>query len=271
MGACRLIARLSRLLFCLCLGAVSLVAQAHAAMALCPEHFAGGRAPDVLDRRRAAGARALCYQAFAILHSPISRTALYSAEHLTSQRVQAARAIPRDSEFHAERALPPYERAELSDYARSGFDRGHLAPSGDMPDPEAQQESFSLANMVPQAPELNRGLWEGIESAVRAMALRRGELYVVTGPIFQGAELQVVGRVLVPSAVWKAVLDPRRRRAAAYVAENRNDSGWRVVSMVRLRALTGLDVFPGLSPVSKAIKLNLPKPTPTRPAWGARR
>ena len=237
---------------------------AKAAPTLCPEHFAGGQAPNVAPRL-ATGVRALCFRAFAVLHSPISRTALYSAEHLTAARIRSARNTPRDSEFRAERALPPGERAELSDYARSGFDRGHLAPSGDMPDPVSQEESFSLANIIPQAPALNRGLWEGIESAVRTLAVREGELYVVTGPIFAGAELDQVGDVLVPTSVWKAVLDPRRGRASAYVAENRDDASWRSVSMAQLRRLTGVDVFPGVS----AWRLRLPNPTPTRP--GARR
>ena len=34
-----------------------------------------------------------------------------------------------------------------------------MTPSGDMPDGDAQADSFSLANMVPQTPELNRGVW----------------------------------------------------------------------------------------------------------------
>ena len=90
---------------------------------------------------------------------------------------------------------------------------GTCRPSGDMPDEDSQQESFSLANMVPQAPKLNRGVWEGIERAVRRMAGRQGELYVVTGPIFQGSELQTAGtcwcratcsrQCSIPARVWR--------------------------------------------------------------------
>lgn len=235
---------------------------AQAATTACPEHFAGGRAPDLVNPRLAAGTRALCFQGFALLHSALTRTALYSAEHLTADRIEAARGTPRTGEFHAEPALPPNERADLADYARSGFDRGHLAPSGDMPDPEAQQESFTLANMVPQAPKLNRGVWEGIESAVRTLAERRGELYLVTGPVFRGEHLATIGDVVVPTYVFKAVLDPRSRSAAAYVAENTDEAAWTPLSIAQLTRLIGIDVFPALPPRARAATLRLPEPTP---------
>ncbi len=235
---------------------------AHAAPTQCPEHFAAGQAPDLVNPRLATGTRALCYDSFAVLHSGLTRTPLYSAEHLTADRLDAARGTLRTGEFHEETALPPGERAELADYARSGFDRGHMAPSGDMPDTAAQQESFSLANMIPQAPRLNRGLWEGIESAVRTMAERRGELYVVTGPVFKGDQLSTVGHVVVPTYVFKAVLDPRSRAAAAYVCENTDEATWTPVSIAQLARLTGIDVFPALSPRAHDSMLRLPKPTP---------
>jgi len=251
--------RLVAVILCCCLAAG---AGARAASSACSEHFAGGQAPDLLNPRLAPGSRALCFRAFAVLHSAATRTALYSAEHLTDARIASARGLPRDSEFHAESALPAEERAELSDYARSGFDRGHMAPSGDMPDAESQQESFSLANMVPQAPKLNRGIWEGIESAVRKLAEREGDIYVVTGPIYQGADLQQVGNVLVPSHVFKAVLNPQRRLAAAYVAKNVDSAPWAAVSMRQLADLTGMDVFPILPDRAKSTMLRLPAPTP---------
>ena len=243
----------------------ALVLQGWAAAAAptqCPEHFADGQAPNLVNPRLATGTRALCFEGFAVLHSALTRTPLYSAEHLTADRIDAARTTRRESEFHAEPALPTDERAELADYARSGFDRGHMSPSGDMPDASAQQERFSLANMIPQAPRLNRGLWEGIESAVRTMAERRGELYVVTGPIFKGDQLATVGHVLVPTYVFKAVLDPSRRAAAAYVTENTDDATWVAVSMAQLAGLTGIDIFPSLSPRARNAAMRLPTPTP---------
>ena len=249
-----------RLLFLL---AVLLAGPARAET-LCPEQFFGGEPPALVNPRLGVGARALCFEAFAVLHSAATRTPLYSAERLTAERIRAARETPRDSSFHAEPALPEDEQAELFDYARSGWDRGHLAPSGDMPNDAAQQESFSLANIIPQAPQLNRNLWEGMESAIRTLAVRRGELYVVTGPIFGGAELRALnGRVIIPTEVFKAVLDPRRHQAGAYVATNDNDPSWRVVSMAELQRLTGLDVFPTLPAQAKLSALRLPAPTPT--------
>jgi endonuclease G len=233
-----------------------------AADSLCPEHYARGQVPVLLNPKLAAGTRALCFQAFGLLHSGTTRTALYSAERLTQERLELARGVPRQSEFHPEPLLPPAERAELSDYARSGFDRGHLSPSGDMPDPEAQQESFSLANMVPQVGKLNRGLWEGIESAVRTYARRRGTLFVVTGPAFVGAQVESTGRVLVPTHVWKAVLDPARGTAAAYVAVNDESGQWQVMSIGQLAVFTGIDVFPSMTSSSHERAMRLPNPTP---------
>jgi hypothetical protein len=76
------------------------------------------------------------------------------------------------------------DRSELQDYVRSGFVRGHMSPSGNMPTATAQFESFSQANMVSQNPNDNQNLCEGIESSVRYLTSRRRELFVMTGPIF---------------------------------------------------------------------------------------
>ena len=87
-----------------------------------------------------------------------------------------------------------------------------MALSGDMPTETSQHESFSLANMIPQDPKNNQILWQGIEEATRTLASRDGEVYVVTGPIFEGSSLERLnGRVLVPAFVFKAIYDPVRK------------------------------------------------------------
>ena len=227
----------------------------------CPQFFPHGNAPDLVNPKLLPKTREICYSAFAVLHSGVTRTPLWAAEHLTRKGLDAAVATERKDTFHEEPRLPPDERADLDDYARSGFDRGHLAPAADMPDEKAQHESFSLANMIPQDPQSNRGLWSGIEFAVRGLARRSGELYVVSGPIFQGATLRRLrGRVLVPTHIFKAVYDPKRNQAAAYLVENADGDQWRNVSIAELRQITGIDPFPGLAPSVKDYAMTLPEP-----------
>lgn len=235
--------------------------HAFAAPTQCPTLFLGGQAPEVANARMAPKTRELCYERFGLLHSGLTRTALWVGEHLTRGGVSDAREMARVNAFHAESRLPESERAELSDYVRSGYDRGHLAPSGNMPDPDSQEQSFTLANMIPQDPDSNRNLWAAIETAVRGLAMRSGELYVVTGPIFAGAELKSLrGRVLVPSHVYKAVYDVRSGKASAYVVDNAPGNAWKVVSIQDLRTMTGIDVFPALPASVKATLSDLPPP-----------
>jgi len=227
----------------------------------CPDHFADGRRPDLVNPKLGRDTTPLCYEAFALLHSAVSRTPVYAAEHLTRMGVAAARRVDRVDAFHDEEALPETDRARLEDYVRSGFDRGHMAPAGDMPTGTAQAQSFTLANIVPQDRAVNRGLWAAIEESVRRLATARGTLFVVTGPIYSGDGVQALnGRVLVPTQLFKALYDPVRGEAGAYLVPNRDDADWRALSLAELRAVAGIDVFPGLPDSVKARAMDLPEP-----------
>ncbi len=227
----------------------------------CPTLFAEGRAPVLANPKLADRAVPLCFDAFAVLHSGVSRTPLYAAERLTRRSVAAARRVERADAFHDEDRLPEDDRASLADYVRSGYDRGHLAPAGDMPSAAAQAESFSLANIVPQNRALNRGLWAAIEESVRRLATERGEIFVVTGPVFEGRSVGAIkGRVLVPTQLFKAIYDPRTGEAGAYLAPNKAGAEWRAVPLTTLRDIAGLDVFPALPEATKAKAMTLPEP-----------
>lgn len=160
----------------------------------CSQFFANAKPPVVALR---VTDRALCYDAFAILHSGESKTPVFVAERLNRESMADAHER-RTNRFFPDARLRSAERATLDDYKGSGFDRGHMAPAGDMPTAQAMAQSFSLANMVPQAPEHNRGAWaKSVEAATRKYAARAsGNVYVITGPVFEPsiAESQSIGR-----------------------------------------------------------------------------
>ncbi|VVE80617.1 DNA/RNA non-specific endonuclease [Pandoraea sputorum] len=242
-------------------GVVAFPNAANAAASACGDHYWSGTAPDITNSAMTRAAREVCFSAFGVMHSGVTRTPLWSAEHLTRAGLSDARQISRVNNFHAESQLPASERAELRDYVRSGYDRGHMAPSADMPDPQAQSESFSLSNMVPQNSENNRYLWAGIESSVRKLAQDRGELFVITGPLFKGKTITQVGdRVMVPTQLFKVVYDPKRKQAGAYLVANEATGDYSVVSVAELEKLAGIDFFPGMPASVKGTAMSLPKP-----------
>ena len=156
--------------------------QAATDFSACPQFFANAK-PPVLSARPMQ--RALCYDAFAILHSGESKTAIYVAQKLNRASVADADEKRKDK-FFADARLRSSERAELEDYKHSGWSRGHMAPAGDMPTVQAMAQSFSLANMVPQAAKHNGGAWaNSVEAATRKYAGRAsGDVYVITGPVY---------------------------------------------------------------------------------------
>lgn len=213
--------------------------------AQCPQFFINGNPPAVAPRPKL---RELCYEAFAILHSGETKTPVYVAQRLNRRSVEDADE-KRATKFFADARLPSAERAELEDYKRSGYSRGHMAPAGDMPSPTAMAQSFSLANMVPQDVKHNGGAWAKIEADTRHYVRRaRGDVFVITGPVFT-PESPKIGQngVRVPTYLFKLVYDQATNRAWAHWQENRE--GERVGRPISYRELvqrTGVEFLPSL-------------------------
>jgi endonuclease G len=144
--------------------------------------------------------------------------------------------------------------ATPKDYTKSGFDKGHLAPAGDMSwSQQAMKESFYMSNMSPQTPQFNRGIWKDLESEVRNWAASEKELYIVTGPIFDGKPKQFIGpdKVAVPDAYYKIVLDYEHQpiKAVAFIIPNAGctSSFWQFsTSIDNVEQKTGINFFPQL-------------------------
>lgn len=210
----------------------------------CPQFFAAGKPPVLNDQPKL---RALCYDAFAVLHSGQSKTPLFVAQRLNKALVEDADE-KRTNKFFSDARLPKSERAELDDYKRSGYSRGHMAPAGDMPTAQAMAQSFSLANMVPQSMKQNGGPWARIEKDTRSYAKRAsGDVYIITGPVF-AADTETVGnnQVRVPSFLYKLVYDAQSQRAWAHWQAN--DDAARVTQPISYEELvrrTGIEFLPG--------------------------
>ncbi len=89
----------------------------------------------------------------------------------------------RQDNFRPDDALPDaWYKVRPNDYTGSGYDRGHIAPSADRTRNEADNSStFLMTNMMPQVPEVNRGVWGDLEEYCRELVQQGKELYISGG------------------------------------------------------------------------------------------
>lgn len=122
----------------------------------------------------------------------------------------------RTDNFRADTELPTnFYQVEGTDYVNSGFDRGHNCPSGDRSNNTSANEStFLMSNMIPQAPRNNKRAWAGFEEYTRNTLVRAGnECYIIMGSYGTGGtgskgKVKTIdqGKVTVPARIWKVVV-----------------------------------------------------------------
>lgn len=166
---------------------------------------------------------------------------------------------PRQDDFRADTTLPAgWYQVQATDFSGSGFDRGHMCPSGDRTiTVAANSATFLMTNMIPQLPANNQGPWASLESYCRTLVSQGNELYIISGG--QGLQYFIAnGHVAVPANTWKVIIvlpngtnDVSRvtttTRTIAIVMPNSGaiNSDWRTyrVSVDQVEAITGYDVF----------------------------
>jgi len=152
-------------------------------------------------------------------------------------------------------------QVKTTDYTNTGYDRGHMAPSygiGLCGGADAQKQTFLMSNVIPQTPELNRGLWKKLEqTAANEWAQERGKIWIVTGPVFIGTNC--INGVRVPAGSFKVFIDEVEglfsdeakdvEVQAFLMPQNPLDEatfGLYLTSIDEIERQTGLDLFPEL-------------------------
>jgi endonuclease G len=148
------------------------------------------------------------------------------------------------------------QSANLSNYKKSGYTRGHLLPAGDRVfSKQAYDETFYTSNISPQLFEFNAGIWNSLEVRVRNFVKKNGEVFVVTGGVLND-ELKTIGneKVAVPKYFYKIILfkDNQKYKMVAYLIphnkiKKQNYSDFSVTTD-SIEKLTGIDFFYSLEP-----------------------
>ncbi len=118
-------------------------------------------------------------------------------------------AADRSDSFEADERVPPeFRRIMPNDYARSGYDRGHLCPSAHRTsNGTTNSATFLMSNMLPQRHALNAGPWKGVETYERELVAKNGnEVYVVAGGVFSRTPKTFGPGVAVPVAFFRVTI-----------------------------------------------------------------
>ncbi len=211
---------------------------------------------------------------YVLSYQPLKGIARWVGWHVQSSDLGSA---DRQDDFRADEDLPRnLSMIRPADYTNSGFDRGHLCPSGDRTATAGNNSAtFVMTNMIPQAPSLNRGIWNDLEEYCRTKVKLGSEAYIYAGGYGAGgkgsngsASSIASGKVSVPGRCWKVILilpegDDDLSRVVTEKVEviavdmpNSQDvagTGWKrwTVSVRELEKATGLDFF---SELPKAVQ-----------------
>ncbi len=141
--------------------------------------------------------------------------------------------------------------ATHDDYTNSGYDRGHLAPAGDMNfSADAEWDSFYMSNVLPQKAGLNRFVWKYLEDDIREYVIRnKSHLHIITGGIFPTKPTCIgkYNKIAVPTYFYKIIYDDINDKVLAVIMPNidnpESNYSKYIVNISEIEKQTGID-FP---------------------------
>lgn len=183
---------------------------------------------------------------FKISYNPTRRLANYVTYQLTAEQLRNKRGEREDKfipdPFLVERKIPYVVSKE---YNKSGYDRGHLAPSADFAwSQEANDLTFVMSNMAPQTPNLNRNAWKRLEDQVRKWACGEEKVTVITGPVLEKNLPRLASGLEIPQKFFKIIIDetpPKKTLSFLYYQTDKGDVlAERMVPVQNVEKMTGM-------------------------------
>lgn len=194
----------------------------------------------------------ICHTGYTLAYDAQNKTPQWVAWELTKAETQGKK--KRNDKFQ-EDPLVRGVKVTNNDYAGSGYDRGHMAPAGDMKwSTQAMEESFYMTNMCPQLHSLNAGDWNELENRCREWAKKYNKVYIVCGPIYRKQrKAKYIGknRIRVPDEFYKVVLIYEKQKTVALGFLFEHKKGQKplkeyLTTVDHIENITGLDFFPAL-------------------------
>ena len=188
------------------------------------------------------------YNYYKICYSNEHRQSLWTLHTLTVESVNGK--IKRINEYKKDYDLE--KPVDPNDYRRSGFNRGHLVPAGDMKlNFTSMIETFYMSNMSPQNPSFNSGIWRRLENHVRSLVRRHGDAIVITAPLIHSSDPKIPSGVTVPHKFFKIVYFKESALMMSFLIPNVSQNGVSIFeyqhSVDEIELATGLDFFSNLN------------------------
>jgi endonuclease G len=141
----------------------------------------------------------LCNTFFVSLYDKQNQRVIVVAEQLKHGAIGSAE---RDNLFHSDARIGP--KPNPTQYASTGYDKGHMAPAGDASSIKEMHETFLMTNMTPQKPTLNRESWRVLEEHTRNLFSKsKSDMYVVNIAIYNNSNK--MNNIPIPTGYWKIV------------------------------------------------------------------
>jgi len=158
---------------------------------------------------------------FTICYDYKMKGAKYVSYSLDGSKVNAIN-IKKRSSFYTEKNLSKKYRSHTRDYTHSGYDRGHLANDASFDyDKKIVRKTYTMANIIPQAPQVNRKTWIKAEKLERQIASKVGSVSVINGVIYSDNPKRIgKNKIAVPDAFWKMIYNDDKNYKKCFYYQN---------------------------------------------------